>query len=100
MTKVRINSLLVMFVDVGDWHLAQFIHKKITCSSHLQLKILKDASVQNLIVIGHTHRLEASVTIGVGLCANMVINTKSVEIRTIMKSIHHSRLPSPLQPRN
>ena len=33
-------------------------------------------------------------------CADMVINTESVELITEMKSIRHSRLPSPPERRN
>ena len=45
-TKVRIYHFLMMFVDVGNHVRVQFIQKKITCSSHLQLKTPKNASLQ------------------------------------------------------
>ena len=50
--------LLILFIDVENWHLVQFIHEKVACSSHLQLKTLENAPLQNLIVLGHTHGLE------------------------------------------
>ena len=55
--KVTIYCLMVMCVDVGKWHLVQFIHKSLHVH-HIYNWNFEGCSIAELIGIGHTHRLE------------------------------------------